>query len=1084
MRILHAAALPPGVAPDDTLWIWAEATDASDRAAGAPAPKTRGRKVSSVASEAAVASLPWAANTGDLRDVFSDLGIAPGNDAVYKDATIWMPAWRDGKRLAAVASTPMISEPPPDGAAIELVAWRVPVAALPAAKAVDFLAACADKLGSAGEPESDLLAPGIVAGPSIVWAVAALRWSGALAAQGRYLPDLVEQDGQLFSRWRPAPTGMERQTLSALAAAMPGSFRAVSATDTAPDTAASIMAEAFTGLLLDRIVRDALSADLRSQRGRAERILGSGENKTAHGRWLAALCSTVADVNGKSEDLRQLAAQCREWQQPLSATLGAPFRLSFRLVEPLLIAPDEEQLLHTVDERWTPEAAPVTADADWEVDYLLQANDDPSLIVPLGEVWNPDKAAATSLRRPGFKPAEFAMTALGHASRICPWIESSLRKRDPEGAELDTPGAYAFLTDQAWLLEQAGYGIMLPGWWTRQGGRRKLSSRASVKSPKMQSSAGLTLSSIVEFNWNVALGDQTLSRSELEMLAAQKTGLVRIRGQWVQVDTDEIQKALKFLRKQESGKMSAREAVRLALGIDAGPAGLPVEGIDATGWVAELMDRLEGDAAWEPEAPPAGLRAELRPYQQRGYSWMSFLTRWGLGACLADDMGLGKTVQVIAHLERRRAEGEVRPALVVCPTSVVGNWEREAAKFAPELKVMAHHGSDRLRGSDFAKAVSENAVVISSYALLHRDAAMLQDTEWSSVILDEAQNIKNPETLQSKAARALKADGRIAMTGTPVENHVGDLWALMEFLNPGFLGTQAEFKRRFFTPIQTGADEEASAQLKKLTRPFILRRVKSDKSIIADLPDKIEMSEFCSLTKEQASLYQAVVTDAETALDDDGVEGIQRKGVVLATLAKLKQVCNHPGQFLGDNIVNASRSGKLMRLTEMLEEILSVGERALIFTQFAEMGTLIQRHLQENFGREALFLHGGVAKKQRDRMVERFQSADGPSLFILSLKAGGTGITLTNANHVFHYDRWWNPAVENQATDRAYRIGQKKNVQVHKFVCAGTLEERIDEMIRSKQELAAAVVGTGENWLTELSTSDLKDLFRLRADVE
>ncbi|HQN18132.1 MAG TPA: DEAD/DEAH box helicase, partial [Syntrophobacteraceae bacterium] len=358
----------------------------------------------------------------------------------------------------------------------------------------------------------------------------------------------------------------------------------------------------------------------------------------------------------------------------------------------------------------------------------------------------------------------------------------------------------------------------------------------------------------------------------------------------------------------------------------------------------------------------------------------------------------------------------------------------------------------------------------------------LKGVPWAGVVLDEAQNIKNPETKQAKAARALNAGYRIALTGTPVENNVGDLWSIMEFLNPGFLGSQSEFRRSFFIPIQANRDREATERLKRITGPFVLRRLKTDRAIIADLPDKMEMKVFCTLTKEQASLYEAVVNEVAEALDAS--KGIQRKGIVLAALSKLKQVCNHPAQFLGDNSSIPNRSGKLARLSEMIEEILDNGERTLVFTQFTEMGAILRSHLQDSFGREVLFLHGGVSKTQRDRMVERFQAEEkAPGLFILSLKAGGTGLNLTRANHVFHFDRWWNPAVENQATDRAFRIGQVKNVQVHKFVCAGTLEERIDEMIEKKKEISEGVVGAGEAWLTELSTTELKELFALGKDA-
>ena len=386
---------------------------------------------------------------------------------------------------------------------------------------------------------------------------------------------------------------------------------------------------------------------------------------------------------------------------------------------------------------------------------------------------------------------------------------------------------------------------------------------------------------------------------------------------------------------------------------------------------------------------PPGLHGELRPYQRRGYSWLDFLKQLGLGACLADDMGLGKTIQTLALIERDRAAGEKRPVLLVCPTSVVGNWQKEAARFTPDLPVLVHHGTTRKRGAAFEAEAARHAMVISSYALLHRDEEILRQVDWAGVVLDEAQNIKNPETKQARAARALPAGFRITLTGTPVENNVGDLWSVMEFLNPGFLGPRAAFQRKFFVPIQVYSDRRAAERLRRITGPFIMRRLKSDKSIIADLPEKNEMKVFCNLTKEQASLYESVVKDAEEAIQS--AEGIERKGLVLATLMKLKQVCNHPAQFLKDNSAIPGRSGKLARLGEMIEETLEVGDRSLIFTQFAEMGQIIRKHLQETYGVEVLFLYGGTAKKQRDLMVERFAAPGGPRIFLLSLKAGGTG---------------------------------------------------------------------------------------------
>jgi SNF2 family DNA or RNA helicase len=412
---------------------------------------------------------------------------------------------------------------------------------------------------------------------------------------------------------------------------------------------------------------------------------------------------------------------------------------------------------------------------------------------------------------------------------------------------------------------------------------------------------------------------------------------------------------------------------------------------------------------------------------------------------------------------------------------VLGNWEREVKRFAPTLKLLVHHGDRRAQGKAFAKAVQGKHLVITSYSLVHRDLKELQDLRWQGVVLDEAQNVKNAEAKQSQAVRQLDAEFRVALTGTPVENRLTELWAIMDFLNPGYLGPKNFFQRRFAVPIERYGDTASLRTLRSLVQPFILRRLKTDRSIIQDLPEKQEMTVFCGLSAEQASLYQHLVE--QSLVDIESAEGIQRRGKILALLTKLKQVCNHPVLFSEQaNEQSAFRlgSGKLQRLEAMLEEVLAEGDRSLIFTQFAEWGKLLQPYLERTFNREVIFLYGGSSKKQREEMIDRFQNdPQGPRIFILSLKAGGVGLNLTRANHVFHYDRWWNPAVENQATDRVFRIGQTRNVQVHKFVCTGTLEEKIHEIIESKKALSEQVVSTGENWLTELDTNALRDLLLL-----
>jgi SNF2 family DNA or RNA helicase len=426
---------------------------------------------------------------------------------------------------------------------------------------------------------------------------------------------------------------------------------------------------------------------------------------------------------------------------------------------------------------------------------------------------------------------------------------------------------------------------------------------------------------------------------------------------------------------------------------------------------------------------------------------------------------------------QRQQDPNAGPTLLLCPMSLVGNWQKEAAKFAPGLRVYAHHGGARLHGEALGELLERTDLIVSTYATATRDIDELAGYAWNRVVLDEAQAVKNSLSRAAKAVRQLQAGHRVALTGTPMENRLAELWSIMDFLNPGLLGSSERFRTRYAIPIERHGHTEPAERLRAVTRPYILRRVKTDPAIIDDLPEKIEIKQYCQLTTEQASLYQAVVDDMMDKIEN--TEGIERRGNVLAAMAKLKQVCNHPAQLLHDRSPVGRRSGKVIRLEEILEEILAEGDRVLCFTQFTEFAALLVPHLAARFGRDVAYLHGGTPKKRRDEMVAQFQSGDGPSIFLLSLKAGGTGLNLTAANHVVHLDRWWNPAVENQATDRAFRIGQHRTVQVRKFVCTGTLEEKIDDMIEEKKALADLVVTDGEGWLTELSTRDLRKVFAL-----
>ena len=1003
---------------NNRLWLWGE------QGGGMPA-KRRGRPSRYVGTGA---RSPYDAGAA-VREALTTLGITP---TATEPLTLWLPTVAG----TPCPSSPLIAEPPTGEA--QLAPWQVTAMPLVWEAMTTLLVACADH---------PVLVPGVIAGDDLCYWAVALRYAASLAARQQYVPGIAESDDGFVARWEPVFAGEDAARLTALAAGMPSVARAFGTPDAPPDTPATLVLEDFVTGAVDMLARPQGKTDKRTTFA------------SVHDQWLAALRAPDGRLTGDHAEWARFAVEVRRWREPLSLSLAAPYRLVFRLEEP--------------KEETDP----------WQVRYLVQPVDDPSLLAPASDVWKARGKKASLLQRGETSPRDFLLAALGAAATLSPQIEASLHTAQPASFTLDTNGAFQFLADTGPLLEGMGYGVLLPAWWTRRGAKLRLAARAKMTGTKKASTkgSGISLDDMVQFQWMVAMGDEELSLAELQALAAMKSPLVKLRGQWVELNQDDLRHALKLLADPRS-ETSGRELARMALGAGSAPGGLPIAGVEATGALGEIIAQLDGRTPFAELPPPHGLHGTLRPYQERGYSWLAFLRRWGLGGCLADDMGLGKTVQALALLEHDREDSAARPVLLICPTSVVNNWRKEAERFTPDLSVLIHHGTGRAKQQQFIDEAKQHALVISSYALLHRDLAAIKEVPWAGVILDEAQYIKNPETKVAKAARSIPADYRIALTGTPVENHVGELWSIMEFLNPGLLGTAKAFHTNFFQPIQLERDADAAVRLKRLTGPFLLRRLKTDRSIIADLPEKQEMPVYCPLTKEQASLYLAVTKEAEDALE--GADGIQRKGLVLATLMKLKQVCNHPAQFLGDSSAIPGRSGKLERLTEMLEEILDMGERALIFTQFAEMGDMLQRYLQETFGREVLFLHGSVPKAKRDQMVERFQQDDhAPSIFLLSLKAGGTGLNLTRANHVFHFDRWWNPAVENQATDRAFRIGQTKNVQVHKFICAGTLEEKISDMIERKREIAAQVVGSGEGWLTELSTAELKDLFALREDA-
>ncbi|MFG3298733.1 SNF2-related protein [Micromonospora chersina] len=932
-----------------------------------------------------------------------------------------------------------------------------------------------------------------------------------LVTRGRVLPgvadpggDAVRADGGRLhvvddsdvataaALWRPLLTGTDAAWARSLALALPPAARAAREWHpVAPDPGASVVALATTdaptaadgppaaapspsargdvaaaapgrliaagGVEPGELVADALDAlvDAAARAALGDTRLPRGMRPSGPvPGWLAALTGPERVFAAEPAALDLLRAELDAWQGDAA---GGPVRAAFRLVEP---AADP--------------VAELVEGGAWRVEFGLHPTDEPGLVVDAAHIW---QRPAPALAARGVDPQETLLAELGRASRLWPELDAALRTAAPEGMDLDADGAHRFLREGAPVLHAAGFGVLLPSWWRRSssrlGARLRARSRTAPGTVAV-AAGGLGLDALVDYRWEVALGDQPLTAEELASLADLKSPLVRLRGRWVELDPQRLEAGLRLLR--SSGELTVADLLRMGLAGADRAGELPVLDVAADGALGELLAG-EAERRLTPADPPSGFAGTLRPYQRRGLAWLAFLQSLGLGGILADDMGLGKTVQLLALLAGDPPAAG--PTLLVCPMSLVGNWQREAAKFAPRLRVHVHHGAERARGEAFAAAVHAADLVLTTYSVAARDAYELAGIDWHRVVVDEAQAIKNASTRQAEALRSLPARHRVAVTGTPVENRLADLWSIMQFANPGLLGPAATFKKKFAEPIERHGDAEVAERLRRITGPFVLRRLKTDPSIITDLPEKLEMEVLCNLTAEQAALYRAVVDDMMAKIESS--DGIERRGLVLATMTRLKQVCNHPAQLLHDGSALPGRSGKLERLEEIVDEVLAAGERALLFTQYAEFGGMLRGHLSARTGREVLLLHGGVGKAERDAMVTRFQSPEGPPLFVLSLKAGGTGLTLTAANHVVHVDRWWNPAVEDQATDRAFRIGQRRRVQVRKFVCAGTVEEKVAAMIADKRSLAQRVVGSGEQWVTELSTDTLRELFALEA---
>ncbi|WP_026311558.1 DEAD/DEAH box helicase [Parafrankia elaeagni] len=1075
MLVVHGICAPTGGA-----WLWAEDTRRWEQTPRGSAPSPHPHPFAATAAELALLATDGSATDGS----------AAGGSAAGGQLAVLLPSTAAGplpspELLASARATALADDAPGpagEGTAVDvhspvLRRWLVDTIR------PDVPPAPGGPWWEPGEA--------FQLGASALFLLAVDTFAVDLVDRGRVLPAVGWDGARPVARWSPVLAGPDADRFDELLAAMPPAFRAAAGPATADQTTAGQAAGSDSAEALGAALDQRVDAHVRGRLRPARPAAGaSGARRTSLARatagWLRALDGVdgVDSADGAphftatGSAARELAAKVETWRA--GGRWTSPMRVCFRLGEPGALS------------RTSP-----GDDEAWRVDFLLQAVDDPGVQVPASQIWRRRRAGPAAWTTDA---EESLLGGLGRAAAVWPALDRALRETRPAGLDLTVEQAQRFL-DVAGALDQEGFGVFVPSWWTRPA---RLASRLTVRAvnPVAPILRDVTtdLGQIVDFRWAVSLGGVELSRAELEGLAKARAELVKVRGRWTRVDPGQLA-GLDLARQTAGGRMTVGEALAhtgLGPGLGPGPGSDDASGADvevvADGWLGALLTGPSGPSgpAGRPgigagpgagSGPPAGLGVRLRPYQVDGLAWLALLDRLGVGAVLADDMGLGKTIQVLALELRTRAAARRGPTLVVCPTSVLGNWRREAAQVAPGLTVHTHHEARRrAAGVDVAEASSGHDLVLTTYPRLTRDIDEFRAVTWERIVLDEAQQIKNSATAQARAVRRLTARHRIALTGTPVENRLGDLWSIMHAVNPGLLGSAASFRARYAVPIERYGDTDATARLRRRIRPVVLRRVKSDPTVLRDLPSKVELRQLCTLTAEQASLYRAVFDDMMERLRDPS-STVRRNGVVLAAMTRLKQVCNHPAHLLGDSSALPGRSGKLARLEDLLTGIVADGERALCFTQFARFGAMLAPYLSTRLGVDVSFLHGGLRAAERDALVERFQTRRGPGVFLLSLRAGGNGINLTAANHVIHIDRWWNPAVEAQATDRAHRIGQRRDVWVRTLLCMGTLEERIDRILVDKAALARTVVGGGESWLASLSTDELWDLVALAPEA-
>jgi superfamily II DNA or RNA helicase len=893
---------------------------------------------------------------------------------------------------------------------------------------------------------------------SLAWAATLATLAHQLVGEGQVVPSIDPTTG--LSSWIPMIDAGTADSLRLLAETMPPVFGCLH-----PDAKPWQLTLAFLNGLIDGAVRDRLwGSAAGGPDGRDRRPIAIVTRRV-----LASLITGDPVVANSIEDraaLTDIADELTRWSSGITSHSPLVDFTVFVRLQP--IEPEPEQKDIGTDDRALADVGSDDQGPDdlWSAELFVAPSHDPSLFLSAATIWGnsstlpPGVDSATAQAAIGFARAKLQVAS--------PTLTSRLDKRKPTATVLPLDATMQIVNHDLEAITETGIVLQLPLWWTNPKRPRTVGRATPTETPI--TGAGLTAKVIVSIDWRVVLGDQTLTEPELAQLAAAKYDIVKISGRWSAVDRGTVARALTTVNRLQNHMATASASDLLTFTGDE-----DVE-LCSVGWADALLTG-ELDDRVEPIVCPDGFTGTLRPYQQRGVGWLAFLSRVGLGAVLADDMGLGKTAQLLALIAHETHPG---PTLVICPVSVVHNWEVESARFVPSLRVAVHHGSTRTDSEGLHAWVGQHDLIITTYATATRDAEALGSIQWTRVVIDEAQHVKNARTNAARAIRRIPARQRIALTGTPVENRLSDLWAVIDLVNPGILGTAEHFRRNLAVPIERNHDEAAISRLRTIISPLMLRRSKADKTLVPELPPKIEATAWATLTREQASLYRAVTDRLMERLPN--MTGMDRRGAIVATVTRLKQICNHPVHYLGDGTRLEGRSGKLARFDELLDDAFDADDRVIAFTQYVEMGKLVQRHLATRLGFDVPFLNGSVAKRRRDAMVAEFQSGTVP-LLLVSLKAGGSGLNLTAASQVIHIDRWWNPAVEDQASDRAWRIGQTSTVFVHRLATRGTIEERIDGLLEEKRALADSVIGTGdvtgEGWITELSTDDLRRLLTL-----